>query len=85
MSVPVAALGDVAVIRDSERIPLSGPERAKRQGPFPYYGAAGVLDHVDDYLFDGLCLLIGEDGSVETEDGRPVVQLASGRFSGLST
>ncbi len=77
---PNTTLGDLAVIRDSERIPLSGMERAKRQGPFPYYGAAGVLDHVDDYLFEGVHVLVGEDGSVETEDGGPVVQLVDGQF-----
>ena len=50
------------------------------QGEYPYYGAASILDHVNDYLFDGRYLLIGEDGSVITKDGRPVLQLVAGKF-----
>ena len=58
---------------DALRIPVSGADRAKRQGPYPYHGAAGVLDHVDAYLFDGVYLLVGEDGSV-VRDGVAVTQ-----------
>ncbi len=54
---------------DSKRVPVSGGERAKRQGPFPYHGATGVMDHIDAYLFDGIYLLVGEDGSVVRENG----------------
>lgn len=67
-------LGDVIEILDSKRIPLSSAERAKRKGPYPYYGAAGILDHVDDFLFSGTHILMGEDGSVVTDDDKPVVQ-----------
>jgi len=67
-------LGDVIEILDSKRIPLSSAERAKRKGPYPYYGAAGILDHVDDFLFSGTHVLMGEDGSVVTNDDKPVVQ-----------
>lgn len=77
---PVVRLGDVVEILDSRRIPLSSIERAARPGPYPYYGATSVMGHVDDYLFDGLYLLVGEDGSVETPLGRPVTQLVGGRF-----
>jgi restriction endonuclease S subunit len=59
---------------DSKRIPVSGAERAKRQGPYPYHGAAGVMDYVDDYLFDGIYLLVGEDGSVMQDNGVAVTQ-----------
>ena len=47
---------------DRIRVPLSGSDRAKRQGPYPYFGAQGVIDHLDSYLFDGEYLLIAEDG-----------------------
>ena len=50
------------------------------QGEYPYYGAAKIFDHVNDYLFDGRYLLIAEDGSVITEDGTPVLQLVTGKF-----
>ncbi len=73
-------LGDVCENFDSRRVPLSGAERAKRQGRFPYHGAAGVLDNVDDYLFEGVHLLVGEDGSVVDVAGRAVRQYVWGQF-----
>jgi len=76
----VGRLGDIIEIHDSKRIPLSSRERQKRQGPFPYYGAAGIVDHVDDFLFDGIYVLVGEDGSVVTDTGKPVVQYVWGKF-----
>jgi type I restriction enzyme S subunit len=76
----VATLGEHVVNFDSKRIPVSGAERAKRQGPYPYHGAAGVMDHIDDYLFDGIYLLLGEDGSVMSEVGLAVTQYVWGRF-----
>lgn len=76
----VGALGDIIEIHDSKRIPLSSRERAKRQGPYRYYGAAGIVDYVDDFLFDGIHVLVGEDGSVMTDVGNPVVQYVWGKF-----
>ena len=76
----VTALGDVIEILDSKRIPLSGRERSLRQGKYPYHGAAAVMDHVDDYLFDGVHVLMGEDGSVINDDGTPVLQYVWGKF-----
>lgn len=48
---------------NKKRIPLSSEERGKRQGGYPYYGASGVIDYVDDYLFDEDLILLGEDGA----------------------
>ena len=76
----VRSLGDVVEIHDSKRIPLNSRQRAERQGPYPYYGAAGIMDYVDDYLFDGVYVLIGEDGSVVDDIGHPVVQYVWGKF-----
>jgi restriction endonuclease S subunit len=73
-------LGEVVEVFDSKRVPLSGREREQRRGPYPYYGAASVMDHVDDYLFDGVYMLMGEDGSVINEDGTPVTQYVWGKF-----
>ena len=73
-------LGDVCVNRDRMRIPLSVVEREKRRGPYPYYGAASVLDYVDGYIFDGRYLLMGEDGTVITDRGTPMLQLVEGQF-----
>ena len=74
------ALGELVRNFDSRRIPLSRRVRSERPGPYPYYGATGVMDHVDDYIFQGLHLLVAEDGSVETSAGRSVVQLVDGQF-----
>jgi type I restriction enzyme S subunit len=48
---------------DGRRIPLSGEQRAERQSIYPYYGASGAIDQVDDYLFDEELVLLGEDGA----------------------
>ena len=74
------SLLDVVELFDMKRIPLSSREREKRKGQFPYYGATSIMDYVDDYLFDGVYLLMGEDGSVAREDGIPYLQYISGQF-----
>ena len=73
-------LGEIIELEDSKRIPLNSRDRAERQGPYPYYGAASVMDHVDDYLFDGIRVLLGEDGTVLSEDGHPILQYVWGKF-----
>ena len=72
------ALGEVLKNLDSKRKPVTKKDR--RKGKFPYYGANGIQDYVDDYIFDGTYLLIGEDGSVVNEDKTPVVNWASGKI-----
>lgn len=67
-------------IFDTERIPVSSMDRDKMQKIYPYYGAAELMDYVDDYLFDGIYLLLGEDGSVITPKGKPVLQYVWGKF-----
>lgn len=73
-------VGDVIELHDSKRKPLSGPERAKLDKVYPYYGAASCMDYVDDYLFDGVYLLLGEDGTVTDENNCPVLQYVDGKF-----
>lgn len=55
-------LGDVVDFLDGKRIPLKSEDRALRRGPYPYYGATGVIDWIDDYIFDDHLILLGEDG-----------------------
>jgi type I restriction enzyme S subunit len=74
------SLKEVVSIFDSRRIPIAGQERAKKKGPHPYYGAAALMDYVDDYLFDGVYLLTGEDGSVADELGYPITQYVWGKI-----
>ena len=76
----VGELGEIIEILDRIRIPLNSRQRSQRQGPYPYYGAAGIMDYVDDFLFDGVFVLTGEDGSVIDNDGYPVVQYIWGQF-----
>lgn len=73
-------LSRIVKFEDSKRIPLNSRDRACRQGPFPYYGAASVMDYVDDYIFDGPRILLGEDGTVVTSDGHPVLQYVWGKY-----
>ena len=71
-------LETLVIILDGYRKPISKNQR--KSGVYPYYGANGILDYVDDYIFDGEYLLIGEDGSVVTPWGCPVVNKASGKI-----
>lgn len=76
----VVTLSDVCRLLDSRRIPLSKMERQKRKGAYRYYGATSIMDYVNDYIFDGTYVLIGEDGSVIKDDNTPYVQYVSGKF-----
>ena len=76
--VEMKRLGDVADILDSKRKPVKRGERSK--GEYPYYGANGIQDYVGDYIFQGTFLLVGEDGSVITEDGKPIINWAEGKI-----
>jgi type I restriction enzyme S subunit len=57
-----APFGQIMISRDGERIPVSKEERNGRAKTYDYYGASGVIDKIDSYLFDKPLLLIGEDG-----------------------
>ena len=77
----IGLVGEIIEIHDSKRIPLSGAERAKMEKKtYPYYGAAALMDYVDDYIFDGKYLLLGEDGTVVDEAGYPILQYVWGQF-----
>lgn len=65
---------------DSKRKPITGSDRVSIQKTYPYYGAAALMDYIDDYIFDGDYILLGEDGSVVTENGTPVLQFVWGKF-----
>lgn len=77
----VGTVGEIIEIHDSKRIPLSGAQRAKMEKRiYPYYGAASLMDYVDEYIFDGKYLLLGEDGTVVNDAGYPVLQYVWGQF-----
>ena len=76
----VGTLRDVAECFDSKRKPMSGDVRQGMEKKYPYYGAAALMDYVDNYIFDGEYVLMGEDGSVQNEDGTPVLQFVRGKI-----
>ena len=77
----VGTVGEIIDIHDSKRIPLSGKERDQMENKiYPYYGAASLMDYVDNYIFDGKYLLLGEDGTVVDDKGYPILQYVWGKF-----
>lgn len=71
-------LGEVTVNHDARRIPVKSQDR--RPGPYPYYGASGVVDYVDGFLFDGDYLLVAEDGENLRTRTTPIAFRATGKF-----
>ena len=65
-------------ILDNKRKPVT--KSAREAGKYPYYGANGIQDYVSNYIFDGTFILVGEDGSVVTEMGTPIVTWATGKI-----
>lgn len=79
-SWPVATVGEVADILDSRRVPLNSEERRTRQGPYPYWGANGVVDYIDAFLFDEPLVLMAEDGGYFADAAtKPICHLLNGR------
>ena len=76
----VKSFGEVSLNFDRQRKPLSGIVRSTMQGKYPYYGASGIIDYIDDYVFDGRFLLISEDGANLMERKTPIAFFASGKF-----
>lgn len=77
----IGTVGEIIEIHDSKRIPLSGADRSKMEKKiYPYYGAASLMDLVDNYIFDGKYLLLGEDGTVVDDTGYPILQYVWGQF-----
>lgn len=77
----VGTVGDIIEIHDSKRIPLSGAKRMNMvKKLYPYYGAASLMDYVDDFIFEGKYLLLGEDGTVVDDFGYPILQYVWGKF-----
>ena len=80
MSMSEYRLDELCEILDSKRVPLSAMQRAKRQGPYPYYGAQSIIDYVDDYLLDGDFLLVAEDGANLVTRTQDIANLVKGKI-----
>lgn len=76
----VKRLDDLANILNSKRVPLSTGQRSKRKGRYSYYGASGVIDNIDDYIFDGEYVIISEDGENLRSRKTPIGFSAIGKF-----
>lgn len=73
-------LEDIADFYDSLRVPLNSRERAKRKGEYPYYGASGIVDYIDSYIFEGEYVLISEDGENLRSRQTPIAFKVDGKF-----
>lgn len=73
-------LGELVDIYDSKRIPLTSQEREKIKGDIPYYGAQGIIDYINQFLFDGEYILIAEDGNNIISRQENIAQIAKGKF-----
>ena len=71
-------LGDIVDFLDTMRKPLKESDRVS--GPYPYYGASGIVDYVADYIFDEELILLSEDGANITDRNYPVCFLAAGKY-----
>lgn len=77
----IGKVEEIINIYDSKRIPLSNKERSEMtKKVYPYYGATSLMDYVDNYIFDGIYLLLGEDGTVIDDLGFPILQYVWGKF-----
>ena len=75
---PLVTLGELTVNLDTKRKPVKEADR--KPGPYPYYGASGIVDYVEDYIFDGEHLLIAEDGENLRTRQTPIAFRACGKF-----
>ena len=73
-------LSEITENQDSKRIPLSKSQRDNMNRIYDYYGASGIIDKVDDYIFEGKKLLIGEDGANLVTRSKNIAFIADGKY-----
>jgi type I restriction enzyme S subunit len=78
--LPIRPLGEIVENQDSLRVPVKAADRNLTAGKYPYYGASGIIDYVESFLFEGERLLVGEDGANLLARSSPIAFRASGRF-----
>lgn len=76
----ITSLGDMVEFLDGQRVPLSKADRANRKGPYPYYGASGIIDQIDDFIFGEDLLLLAEDGANLIRRSTPIAFIAKGKY-----
>jgi type I restriction enzyme, S subunit len=76
----VKRLDEVAINHDSQRVPIKSEDRQNIQGVYRYYGASGIIDYVENYIFDGRYILLGEDGENVLSRNLPLAFIVEGKF-----
>lgn len=77
---PTRPFGELAKNEDGRRKPVRASDRANLAGEYPYYGASGIINYVDEYLFDETALLIAEDGANLLTRSTPIAFIACGKY-----
>jgi len=80
MKWDIKNLGDIVNNENSKRVPIKEADRKKISGIYPYYGATGIVDYINDFKFEGEYLLISEDGKALESRNKPIAFLASGKL-----
>jgi restriction endonuclease S subunit len=73
-------LAEAVDFLDGQRKPIKEADRAKRRGDYPYYGASGIIDKIDDFIFDEPLVLLGEDGANIVDRSSPLAFRVSGKI-----
>lgn len=73
-------MGDISTFLDNKRVPLKEDDRKQMKGKYPYYGASGIIDYIDDYIFDEELILMGEDGANIVTRSSKLIFLAKGKY-----
>ena len=76
----VKFLPDISENHDSKRVPIKSVDRANMKGGYRYYGASGIIDYVNDYIYDGTYILLGEDGENVLSRNLPLAFIVKGKF-----
>jgi len=76
----VKPLGEVVINLNGNRVPVKKADRSDMNGEYPYYGASGIIDYVDSFLFEKRNLLIGEDGANLLARSTPIAFIADGKY-----
>lgn len=77
---PIRPFAELCENQDSLRIPVKSADRDGKQGAYAYYGASGIIDWVDEYIFDGERMLIAEDGANLVARSTPIAFMARGKY-----
>ena len=76
----LGTLGEISTSFSNQRVPLKSADRKLCQGQYRYFGAQGVIDHIDDYIFDGKYLLVAEDGENVKSRKYDIAFVVEGKF-----